>query len=1681
MRTIAKRRPTADFSTMSLFDSAPEQHSVAVIRVDTTTPIGDDELPEFDFTAFLQADSATHALHEVVKAITEPVTQEPLTISRRVVANQLPHIRNGRNLRFSTADIPSGREARINANLEALEIRKELQNSGAVASDQQKSVLARYSGWGGLSNAFVASSKHFERIKGVLSEPEIEAVRSGVLTQHFTPDVVVDFIYQALIKLGVKPQRILDPAAGSGIFASRVPAEWKDNVTIYATEIDPVLASITAHLLPDVTLHASAFQKVKYPDNAFDLVVTNVPFDATKIYDSESPDQKLSLHNFFIAKALRKVRPGGVVAVVTSTYTLDAKEPRVREMFADSADLIAAARLPDWLFSGTASTEVSSDVLIFRRREEHEMRPLDPSWVDSEYRENALINNAMADNDHWWMGERGQARTQHAMRWVAKAEESELEPLLNKWLEALPAGKCSLKNLDARQGQNVDQQIQLEHLRKLRPGSFAEHQGRVVEVQSDGDVVELNHAEAKLQRIRAYIRLRDAARKLLLTQAESHDDAPVSSARFELNVRYDAFAAQYGAVGARFNRSTLKNDPDYPLVSALEIFDHEAQTATKSPIMVRRTQRPRQEAKSADSPLTALLLVLNERGCLDMDRIAQLCGQTVDQVEVDLQEKGRIYKNPETQSWELAEMYLSGNILTKLEAAQLAAMESTEYVANVEALQASMPERIPFKDISLQLGATFVNPAFIEDFIDHLMDNVGQKIRAATVHHLPGIARWKVEPSRTEYGNDKSKWGTSRLSARVLVGMSLNMMTPTVRDKKLVDGFERYVVNADETLSAREKQMSIQEEFKTWVGLDEVRVNEIEERYNREFNACRALNLVGSHLQLPGLSDAITLRDSQKDSIWRNLLGGNSLVGHCVGAGKTLIGICTAMEAKRLGIRKCTLLTTPGSVLGQFAREFIWAYPCANLLVIDASDKKERERLLARVATGDYDAVIMSHDTFGSFGVSEEQLLKVVQPMYKAINRQLAGASERVLIKELERRKLALDEMVEKTLDDAKKSGMTFDQLGCDSLICDESQAFKNLWYTTSMDPIPGLPTAFSRRAFDMFIKVRALSASNQERGGVVFMSATPIANTVAEMFHLMRYMIMPTLIEKGLDQFDAWAANFGRTVVNVETTPDGGGFRLQTRFARFENVPELMALFAQFADIQTKEDLKLPVPKIAGGKPTVIAVPPSAALKAYVQSLAARAEKIHSTDRSVRPHPRDDNMLKVTTDGRLAALDMRMVGGVDEQGSKVNVCIDNVYRIWEETKARRLTQLVFCDIGTPGNTRCDIYQDIKNKLLLKGVPENEIAFAHDYDTPSKRVLLDARMNRGDVRITLASTERMGVGRNVQRLLYALHELDCPWRPDQVEQRGGRIERQGNLNEEILMFRYVVEQSFDAYNWNLIEQKLRFILQVMSSKCVVRSIEDIEVRALTVAEVKALATGNPKIVERALLQQREARLTALSRTFYSDQSAARVRASNAKLNLVQVQDNLEQVLEDVATAAANPEEMQIRIGRKLYSEDSKSEVATALQGAFADCAAKFAIWKSDTDRNAPVFEIGAYRGFKLGIGATWTLNGLVYEWCLEGRLRWGTELGSDWEGNFTRIRNLVKRLPNEADKRAERIKQTEKAHLDTLAACEGVFPRIAELQKVREELAAIEQELGIAEIDTQATEVEAADTDEVTA
>lgn len=1688
MRHSIHRAGAADFGTLPLFELfsdvielAPTPGAPTIEAVnDSHSP--NDDLQAFDFEGLLVELPPLSDGDEL--APLEPLDLADVgdDLAPRDVVSSLvqPTVgpRNTRNYAQSSEAIPSGpksKQARVDANIAALALRAQILGEGRAATEQEKTILAGYSGWGGLPTAFLPEAR--DRLTSVLSEEEYEAARAGMLTQHFTPDWVIDFMYGALRRLGVKPARMLDPACGNGLFAGRIPSEWKDSVAIHAAEIDPILASITQLLHPDVKVHAAAFEKVRLPNDTFDLVITNVPFAEVKPFDEETPALSLATHNFFISKALRKTRPGGMVAVVTSAFTMDAKGNAVRELIARQADLVAAARLPNWTFQATANTEVAADVLFLRKRMADDMVPLAPAWIASEYENDSWVNKALNDNpDAWCLGGRQVIKAKFGNRHTAAAGKHDVDEHVSQWVQALPEGKCATPEVGAYEEAQIGEQLELAHLRHLRFGAFAVHNGAIVQMDAAGNPQVLrNLTDAKADRIHAYISVRDAVKRLLLTQSQTAEDAPSTSARYELNCRYDAFVARFKPINARFNRSLLRQDPDYPLVSSLEIYEEDEMHAEKAAIFRQRTVRPRKKVTQAGNALEALAVSLNYSAKVDMRAIAKLCGKPEDAVAAELLEKGRVFRDPQAARWQLAEEYLSGDIVQKLEAARFAAGEDPRYEHNVQALQAAMPTRIPYADISVQLGSTFVRSEYIAAFIDHLMDNGDGKVRAAEVVHTPTLAKWKVTPCAVEFGNDRTRWGTSRVTAMKLVEMSLSMMTPTVRDR--VPGQEdKYVVNADATLAAREKQMLIQEEFKTWIWRDEERALQIEEVYNRTFNATKPFVADGSHLTLPGLNEAITLRQSQKNGIWRNLIGGNTLIGHWVGAGKTLVGICTAMELKRLGLRRCTIIATPNNIVGQFAREFLNAYPCANLLVIEPDDtgRENREFLLGRLATGNYDAVIMAHSTFGSFGVSSQQLQAVTRGWYDNLAVAEASTSDRNALKDIERRRKTLDAFVDRIEADARKCSLTFDQLGCDQLVIDESQAFKNLWYTTSMERVAGLPSTFSRRAFDMFIKVRAVSAAHSERGGVVFMSATPIANTVAEMYHLMRYMAMPLLVEKGIDHFDAWAANFGRTVVNIETTPEGGGFRLQTRFARFDNLPELMALFGSFADIQTKEDLQLPTPKVAGGKPAVVTVPASKALKAYIKQLVKRAEAIRGPDKKKRPHPSVDNMLKVTTDGRLAALDMRLVGGSDDPASKLNVAVANIARIWKETADKRLTQLVFCDVGTPGNARCDLYQDIKDKLIAQGVTEREIAFVHDFDTATRLALLQARMNRGDIRVLIASTEKAGIGFNVQRLLYAEHELDCPWRPDQVDQRGGRIERQGNLNEEVLMFRYITEQSFDAYNWNLIEQKMRFILQVITSKCTVRSAEDIEVRALSVAEVKALATGNPKIVERALLQQKEVQLEALSRAFYQEQTLAAQRAGLNRSNIGILQRDLDGVQEDVITASATQADAPIVIMGKLYTSDRKDDIAEALKNAFADVSAENARMTRN-DKRSTVFEMGAYRGFKLGIcGAMDFLTGsLRYEWCLEGSLRWGTELGADWRGNYTRIRNLAERLPDELAKRKLKLEQTQKALQDVQAAGTAIFPRAAELSAVREQLRQVEDELGIADLDAQAAAVEA--------
>lgn len=1691
------KRHRADLITQDLFAEPPfALTEIATVFVEDLSQLTqDDELPEIDFEALLATACNDSSFKSEVQTPShlcvdgddkiDPLAGTDEVIGEFTIPVPATGPKNTRNFRFNSSHLPNGKgkaglQARLDANIKALKIRSQLIAEKREATDDEKRVLSAYSGWGGMRGSFTAAARRTSGLQELLTEVEYEAAAAGTQTQHFTPSFAVQTIYAALQRMGIKPRRILDPAIGSGFFFGELPTAWRESATLYGVEIDPVLASIAQLLAPDAIIANTGFQKTTFPDNAFDLVVTNVPFADVYVTDLERPNERHKIHNFFITKALRKVRPGGVVAVITSSYTLDAKEGNVRELISHEADLIAAARLPTWSFDETASTAVSSDILILRKRMPEDMVPAAPQWLNSVYQADALVNQAMLSNTTWPLGGLVLEKNQYGMQWHAGANQSSLAGAIDAWNEQLPNGGCETPQESDQDGLAAIEKIEMSHLRRLRPGAYAMHNGLVCQVLHNGNVERIELGEGKESRIRSYIGIRDTLKRLLLEQIELKEDGPSAESRRELNQRYDLFVANFGPLGARYNRSLLRKDADYALTSAIEVFDADEQTAVKNAIMLRRTLTPQQQPTKANSVQDGYFMSLNVKGTVDVDYIAALTAKPVGRVITELCDAGMVYFDPQDERWSSSEAYLSGDIQAKLEFAQLAATENPALARNVEALKAAMPERIAFADISLQLGSTVIGVKYISDFIDHLMEN-DTGTAAATVTHMAAIARWVVKPSSAVFGNDKSKWGTSRFTARKLVEMALNLKNPTARDKSVNDeGREVWIVNPDDTLAAREKMMSIQEEFKLWIGTNEDRVKDIEEAYNRVFNTTRAFQSNGAHLTLPGLSSSISLRRHQKDGIWGNLCRANSLVGHCVGAGKTLVGICTAMELKRLGLRRCTMLTVPNHIVWQFAVDFLSAYPCANLLVIDPADAAvgQRDALLAKLATGEYDAVIVGHTTFGTFTVSEADLARAAEPMLRDLANASAVADDKGAVKELERSKAKLLSMLEKSVAKASgKSSITFDQLGCDQIIVDESQAFKNLWYVTSMERVAGLSSAFSQRAFDMFVKSRSLCARNGERGGLIFMSATPIANTVAEMFHLMRYMIMPTLIAKGIGQFDAWAANFGRTVVNVEVTPEGGGYRLQTRFAKFENLPELMALFGSFADIQGKEDLNLPTPAIAGGKPAVIAVPPSAALKDYIQSLVARAEAIRSTDKEIRPHPSVDNMLKVTTDGRMAALDMRLVGGRDEPGSKVNAAVANIHRIWEQTAQKRLTQLVFCDIGTPGNERCDIYQDIKDKLMAMGVPSNEIAFVHDFGTPAKLLIMQSRMNRGSLRVVIASTEKAGTGFNVQRLLVAEHELDCPWRSDQVDQRRGRIDRQGNLNDEIYMFRYVTEQSFDAYSWNLVEQKLRFILQVITSKCQLRSAEDIEVRALTVAEVKALATGNPKIIERAILQQTEAKLASLERTHYTELQKQRVHLGYAGYNIEMLQGAIERTQEDVITAAASNETAPITIMERTVTWEARDEIANLLAEAYGKVApqAKARMREVSKDGQEVTFEIGAYRGLTLGISFLRT-NAFEYEvseqWILQGAVQWATEVGPDWRGNLTRIVNLAKQLPDQLSKRKDKLAEANKATASLKRNCEVPFGRASELRQTREKLREIEIELGIFEVDAQASGVE---------
>ena len=1394
--------------------------------------------------------------------------------------------RRARNFRITDEHLgEGGAKTKCRANIEAIRLLKYLEENGFQASPEQQEVLSRYVGWGGIPEVFDESksewSKEYAELKALLTPEEYEAARGSTLNAHYTSPAVIRAIYEAVGSMGFEGGRILEPSMGVGNFFGLLPESMADS-QLYGVEPDSITGRIAKQLYPKADITVAGFETTNRP-GFFDLAVGNVPFGQYQVHDPEYDRLGFSIHNYFAAKMLDQVRPGGIVAFVTSRYTLDAKDESVRRYLSERGELLGAIRLPNNAFRANAGTDVVSDIIFLQRREQ----PLTelPEWVHvGTTPEGFTVNRYFIDHPDMVLGTPTAESTQYGRQdyTVAPIEGADLSEQLH---EAVQNIHGEYTERDVEEAENTDI---LPADPDVRNYSFTLVDGEVY-YREGGIMVRQDVSAAMTERIKGLMELRDCTRRLIQLQTEDASDAEIAAEQQRLNTLYDAYTAKHGLISSRENKRAFSDDSSYYLLCSLEILNEDGKLERKADMFTRRTIQPHRPVEHTETAAEALAVSLNELGRVDIAYMSRLCGRDTSSVNEKSQPRrstnpspgaasytatdsnssipaenkdvnsiaaelsGVIFRVPGTERYVTADEYLSGNVRVKLREAEAAAKDDASYSINVEALKAAQPRELTASEIDVRLGATWIEPRYIEQFMVNTFQPTYWASRSMSVNYSPYTSEWRIE-GKSAVGaadvNAFSTYGTSRISAYKILENTLNLRDVRIYDKIVdSDGTERRVLNVKETTLAQQKQQVIKDAFRDWLWKDPKRRETLVAKYNELFNSTRPREYDGSHLTFPGMNPEIELREHQRNAIARILYGGNSLLAHEVGAGKTFTMAAAAMEAKRLGLCRKPMFAVPNHLTEQWASEFLRLYPSANVLVATKKDFEpaNRKKFCARIATGDYDAVIIGHSQFERIPVSQERqeqlLSEEILEITESIKQLKLNHGERFSIKAMEKMKKSLEAKLKKLLDSPKDDVVTFEELGVDRLFVDEAHSHKNLYYHTKMQNVAGLSSAEAQKSSDMYMKCRYMDEQTGSRG-IVFATGTPVSNSMTELYTMQRYLQHDTLERLGLGHFDSWAANFGETVTALELAPEGTGYRARTRFSKFFNLPELMNLFREVADIKTADQLNLPTPEVVYhnevSQPTEIQ-------KKLVQELSERATKVHA--RMVDPS--EDNMLAITNDGRKLGLDQRVVNPLlpDAEGTKVNRCVDNVFRIWQDGAGEKLTQLIFCDLSTPGKG-FNIYDDIKTKLISRGVPAEEIAFIHDANTDEKKKALFAKVRSGNVRVLLGSTAKMGAGTNVQDRLVALHDLDAPWRPGDLEQRKGRIARQGNMNETVHVYRYVTEQTFDSYIWQTLENKQRFISQIMTSKSPVRSCEDADETTLSYAEVKALCAGDPRIREK---------------------------------------------------------------------------------------------------------------------------------------------------------------------------------------------------------------------------------------
>ncbi|WP_420315139.1 DUF6908 domain-containing protein [Dorea longicatena] len=1538
-----------------------------------------------------------------------------------------------------TPEYGSAKE-KFRANIAAIQLLKKCEMEHRYATPEEQEILAKYVGWGGLSDAFdpkkSAWADEYLELQTILSEEEYESARESTLTAFYTPPIVIKSMYQALENMGLKSGNILEPSCGVGNFIGMKPESLSD-CKIYGVELDSVSGRIATQLYQKSKIAVEGYEKANLPDSFFDVAVGNVPFGEFKLFDNRYDRYNFFIHDYFFAKTLDKVRPGGVIAFITSSGTMDKKNPYVRRYLAQRAELIGAIRLPNDTFTKNAGTKVTSDIIFLQKRDHMILE--EPDWVYLDYDDNGIEQNRYyVRHPEMILGEMVMESGPYGMRSTCRPYEGrELSELLSVAVEAL---KGTIEEVELEELiEEEDHTIPADPL--VNNYSYTLVDGKLY-YRENSRMKPVSLPMTGTNRVKGMIAIRDCARELIRYQTEGYSDEIIEGQQKELNRLYDLFRSKYGLLNDRANMRVFADDNSYPLLSSLEILAEDGTLERKADMFFKRTIKAHEAVTSVDTASEALSISLAEKAKVDMDFMSELTGKSEEELEREL--SGVVFRLPESGTenpkYVSEDEYLSGNVREKLKVAELTAQSDARYQVNVTALQNVQPKDLSASEINIRLGTTWLPESDVEDFMFQLLNTPNYMQWRIKVHFSKYTGEWQVEGRSLDKGNVKANntYGTTRANAYRIIEDTLNLRDVRIYDYvEDEDGKKKAILNKKETAIAQGKQDLIKQAFQDWIWKDPERRQRLTDYYNENFNAIRPREYDGSHLNFYGMNPEIRLREHQKNGVARILYGGNTLLAYVVGAGKTYTMVAAAMESKRLGLCHKSMIVVPNHIIEQFAAEWLQLYPAANLLVATKKDfeTKNRKRFCARIATSDVDAVIIGHSQFEKIPLSIERqqntIRSQIEELVQGITEEKARNGNKFTIKQLEKTKKSLLVRLEKLNDQSKKDQViNFEELGIDRLFVDEADGYKNLYLYTKMRNVAGIAQTEALKSSDMFMKCQYLDELTGGKG-VVFATGTPVSNSMVELYTMQRYLQHHTLVEHNLQHFDAWASTFGETVTAIELAPEGTGYRLKTRFAKFYNLPELMQMFREVADIQTADMLNLPVPE---AEYRVVSVKPSEMQREMVVELGERAERV----REGLVNATEDNMLLITNDGRKLALDQRMMNDLlpDYPESKVNACVEEVYNFWEQGQEKRLTQLVFCDLSTPKTDGSfSVYNDVRDKLIAKGVPPEEIAFIHDANTEVRKKELFSKVRRGAVRILMGSTFKMGAGTNVQDLIIASHDLDCPWRPRDLEQRAGRTVRQGNKNPKVDVVRYVTEGTFDAYLYQIIENKQKFISQIMTSKSPARSVEDIDEVALSYAEIKALAVGNPYIKEKMDLDIQVSKLQLLKQSFLSQKYEMEDKAVRYFPNEIrQCEQRIADYESDIALAKENtpPDretfpEMQIH--DVVYTE--KKEAGQAIIEA---CKAM---------KSADAVLIGRYRGFPMKL--SYDSFQKVFVISMYGKQVYHVPLGTDIHGNITRLDNKIQELPDKMLRCQDKLENLKVQLENAKEEAQKEFPQEEEL------------------------------------